>query len=236
MKKRLEKEVYAKESPKPKSEKKIKKLEFDGESSSGKLILKLKDVHKKFNNREILKGVEFEIRGKDHVLLRGENGSGKTTIVRIATGLIKPDSGEVKIGENVNWGYFAQEHEILNPQNNVEEEFLATPRLKKLDRDPRKTLGTFLFSGSDVFKKVSSLSMGERVRLIFAKLTNQKSELLILDEPTNHLDIFSREIIESSLMDFEGAILMISHDRYFLDKIRLNRILELENGKVNEIY
>lgn len=236
MKKRLEREVYAKESPKPKSEKKIKNLEFDGKSSSGKLILRLKNICKRSNNKEVLKGIDFEIRGKDHVLLKGENGSGKTTIVKIAIGLIKPDSGEVKIGENVSLGYFAQEHEVLNPQNNVEEEFLATPRLKKLNRDPRKVLGVFLFSGSDAFKKVSSLSLGERVRLIFAKLTNQQNELLILDEPTNHLDTFSREVIEDSLMEFEGAILMISHDRYFLEKIKLNRILELENGKVSEVY
>ena len=98
MKKRLEKEVYAKELSKPKSEKKIKKLEFGGESSSGKLIFRLKSVFKRFNNKEILKGIDFEIRGKDHILLKGENGSGKTTIVKIATGLIKPDSGEIKIG------------------------------------------------------------------------------------------------------------------------------------------
>ncbi len=236
MKKRIEREVIARKIEKPKTDKAMKSMEFLGETASPKLVLRLKNIFKRFNNKEVLKGVDFEIRGKDHILLRGENGSGKTTIVKIATGSIKPDSGEVKVGENINWGYFAQEHEVLNPQNNVEEEFLATPRLKKLDRDPRKILGAFLFSGSDVFKKVSSLSLGEHVRLIFAKLTNQKNELLILDEPTNHLDIFSREVIEDSLMDFEGAILMISHDRYFLDKIKLNRILELENGKTAEIY
>ena len=150
--------------------------------------------------------------------------------------MIKPDSGEIKFGKSVNLGYFAQEHEVLDFEKNIEEEFLSTPRLKKLDKDSRKILGAFLFSGSDVFKKVSSLSLGERVRLIFAKLTNQQNELLVLDEPTNHLDIFSREAIEDALTDYDGAILMVSHDRYFLDKIKLNRIFELENGITSELY
>ncbi len=236
MKKRLEREVYSQELKRPKREKTIGSIGFDGETNAGKLILKLKNISKRFGQKQVLNGVALEIRGKDHVLLKGENGSGKTTIVKIATGILKPDSGEIKIGEKVNFGYFAQEHEILNPENTVEQELLQTLRLKKLEKDPRKILGQFLFSGNDIFKKVSNLSLGERVRLIFAKLTNQQNEFLILDEPTNHLDIYSREVIEEALMDFEGAILMISHDRYFLDKIKLNRTLELTNGEINETY
>ena len=236
MEKRLQREVYSDELKKPKTEKAIKNLDFGGSVHSDKLILRLENICKKFGNKEVLKGVSFELRGKDHVLLRGENGSGKTTIIKIINGLIKPDSGEIKFGKSVNLGYFAQEHEVLDFEKNIEEEFLSTPRLKKLDKDSRKILGAFLFSGSDVFKKVSSLSLGERVRLIFAKLTNQQNELLVLDEPTNHLDIFSREAIEDALTDYDGAILMVSHDRYFLDKIKLNRIFELENGITSELY
>ena len=112
------------------------------------------------------------------------------------------------------------------------EEFVATERLLPSAKNPRAILGSFLFSGQNVFKKVSSLSLGERVRLIFAKLTNQENEFLILDEPTNHLDIQSREVIEDALLSYQGAILVVSHDRYFLDKILINRMLILQGGNV----
>lgn len=230
----LQREIYDKEIIRPKDQKKITNLELKGETASAKLIIRAKDIAKSFSGKTLLRGVNFELRGREHILLAGENGSGKTTLLKIITGDLQPDSGEFKLGENVHFGYFAQEHEILNLDKTVMDEFLSTDRLLNSSTNPRSVLGAFLFSGQSVFKKVSSLSLGERVRLIFAKLTNQENELLILDEPTNHIDIQSREIIEDALIGYKGAILVVSHDRYFLDKILINRILTIQNGLINE--
>lgn len=230
----LQREIYDKEIIRPKSQKKITGLEIKGETASAKLIVRAKDITKNFPDKKLLRGVNFELRGREHVLLAGENGSGKTTLLKIITGDSQPDSGEIKLGENVHFGYFAQEHEILNLDKTVMDEFLSTDRLLNSSRNPCSILGAFLFSGQSVFKKVSSLSLGERVRLIFAKLTNQENELLILDEPTNHLDIQSREIIEDALLGYKGAIFVVSHDRYFLDKISINRTLTIQNGIIKE--
>ena len=230
----LQREIYDKEIPRPKNQKKINGLELKGEAASAKLIVRAKDIVKSFPNKQLLRGVSFELRGREHVLLAGDNGSGKTTLLKILTGELQPDSGEFKLGENVRFGYFAQEHEILNPDKTVMDEFLSTGRLINWSRNPRSVLGAFLFGGQNAFKKISSLSLGERVRLIFAKLTNQENELIILDEPTNHLDIQSREVIEDALLGYKGAIFVVSHDRYFLDKISINRTLTIQNGIIKE--
>lgn len=232
----LQREIYDKEIKNPKSQKKISGLEFKGEVASSKLILRTKDIIKSFSGRQVLKGVNFELRGGEHVLLTGDNGSGKTTLIKILTGDLQPDGGEIKFGENINFGYFAQEHETLNLEKTVMEEFLGIDRMSNSSKNPRSILGSFLFSNQSVFKKVADLSFGERVRLSFAKLTNQENELLILDEPTNHLDIQSREIVEDALMGYKGAMLIISHDRYFLDKISIDRVLRIENGIIKEEY
>ncbi len=231
MEKRLQREIYDQEIPKPNSEKGITGLELKGEVANPKLILRAKNVSKSLSEKPIIRDVSFEIRGKERVLLAGENGSGKTTLLRLLIGDSQPDRGEVRIGDNVHVGYFAQEHELLDPNKTVIEEYLSTDRAN-YPKSPRAALGAFLFGGKDVFKKVSSLSLGERVRLIFAKLTVQENELLILDEPTNHLDIQSREVIENALASYEGAILVVSHDRYFLDKIRITQSLILKNGTI----
>jgi len=230
----LEREIYNKEIPYPKSQKKINGLELKGETASAKLIIRSENIIKGFPGKQLLRGISFELRGREHVLLAGDNGSGKTTLLKIITGNLQPDSGEFKLGENVHFGYFAQEHETLNPDKTVLDEFLNTDRLFNSSRNPRSVLGAFLFGGQNAFKKVSSLSLGERVRLTFAKLTNQENELLILDEPTNHLDIQSREIIENALLRYKGAILIVSHDRFFLDKIFINRTLVIQNGIIKE--
>ena len=232
MEKRLEREFYSKEIIKPKSNKKIRGMELGGETPQAKLIVRCKDIAKNYSGKWILWNINLDIRGEERVLLSGENGSGKTTILKIISGELMQDKGSVKIGEKVNIGYFAQEHENLNQSRTVMEEFLATDRLINTTKDPRAILGAFLFRGQDVFKKVSDLSLGERVRLIFAKLTNQENEFLILDEPTNHLDITSREVIENALTDYKGAILAVSHDRYFIDKLGFERVLNIANGVI----
>lgn len=222
----LQREIYDKEIKKPENFRKIKGVSVEGEVANTKLVLRCSNVSKSFEQRSILRDVTFEVRGKERMLLSGSNGSGKTTLLKILIGVLQPDSGEVKIGTNISIGYFAQEHESLDQSKTVLEEFLSTPDLIS-EKDPRQVLGAFLFSYQTVFKKVSSLSLGERVRLIFAKLTNQRNELLILDEPTNHLDIQSREVIENALMEYQGAILAVSHDRYFVDRVGFDRFIQL---------
>jgi len=177
--------------------------------------------------------VSFEIRGKEKVLLSGANGSGKTTLLKVILGEHEPRSGSVTIGTDVSLGYFAQEHEQLDRSRTAIEEFVAKTHLH--ERDARTVLGKFLFAGNDVFKPVSALSMGERVRLIFAELTHQHHEFLILDEPTNHLDIASREVIEDALIEYQGALLAVSHDRYFIEKVGFDRMLHLERGVLDEL-
>lgn len=227
MEKRIQREIYDKEIPKPREKKTIKELALSGDSAHGKLIARVKDLSKSYSNKVVFRDISFEIRGKEHILLTGANGSGKTTLLKILVDESSYDTGEVIVGENVKIGYFAQEHETLNPEKTVVEELLGIEHKKALSQDPRSILGPFLFRGQDVFKKVADLSLGERVRLMFAKLTLQENQLLILDEPTNHLDIESREVIENSLLQYKGAILVVSHDRYFLDKIGVHRTLSL---------
>jgi ATPase subunit of ABC transporter with duplicated ATPase domains len=232
MEKRMEREIYSCEIIKPKEFNKIKGLNLKGETVSSKLIVRAKEIAKSFSERFILWKIDFEVRGEERILLAGENGSGKTTLLKIIAGEITPDKGNIKIGEKVNIGYFAQEHENLNPNKTVIEEFLSTERMTSTEKDPRAILGAFIFHGQDVFKKVSDLSHGEKVRLIFAKLTNQENQLLILDEPTNHLDIVSREIIENALINYNGAIIVVSHDRYFIEKISITRTLNVKGGVI----
>lgn len=229
----LQREILDKEIERADARKTIRGANLRGEVANAKLVCRLKDVAKSFEDRPILKNISFEVRGKERVLLAGPNGSGKTTILKILMGLLTPDAGAVKIGERISVGYFAQEQEALDLAKSVLDEFTSTPNLISM-KDPRTVLGSFLFSDLDVFKKVGSLSFGERVRLIFAKLTHQRNEFLVLDEPTNHLDIPSREVIEEALMEFSGAIVAVSHDRFFIDKIGFDRVLEVKNGVVKD--
>jgi ATPase subunit of ABC transporter with duplicated ATPase domains len=232
MEKRLEREIYSQEIIKPREYSKIKGLDLKGETHSAKLIVRARNISKNFADKVVLWNINFELRGEERALLSGDNGCGKTTLLKIIAGELKPNKGEIRIGEKVCIGYFAQEHENLDPNKTVMEEFQSTDRLVNTIKDPRAILGAFLFHGQDVFKKVSDLSLGERVRLIFSKLTNQENELLILDEPTNHLDIVSREIIENALIDYKGAIIVVSHDRYFIEKISITRTLTFHGGVI----
>jgi ATP-binding cassette subfamily F protein 3 len=230
----LQREVYDKAVQRPSENKKIRGLELRGETATAKLICRVSNLSARYEGNNVLSNVSFEIRGREKVLLTGENGSGKTTLLKVLLGTHPPRTGDIKIGDQVSIGYFAQEHDHLDMNRTVLDEFIETTDHTHA-QDARKILGRFLFSGQDVFKKVSSLSMGERVRLIFAKLTHQKHELLILDEPTNHLDIPSREVVEDALMGFQGAVFAVSHDRYFVEKIGFDRVLHLERGVLDEL-
>ncbi len=167
--------------------------------------------------RMLMQVADFELLRGDRVGLLGPNGSGKTTLLRTIIGELPPLSGQVAIGHNVRTGYYSQTHEGLNLERSILDEIRQVSALS--EDSARSYLGRFLFSGDDVFKRIGSLSGGERSRVALAKLTLQGSNLLILDEPTNHLDLPSRQFLEEVLADFEGTLLFVSHDRYFIDRL-----------------
>lgn len=177
----------------------------------------------------LIRTPEFAIERGDRVALIGPNGGGKTTLLRTMIGEIPPLAGRVQFGTNVKPAYYAQGHEGLDPEQTLLSTILGTRPMS--EEGARGVLGRFLFSGDDVFKPISALSGGERSRLALAKLTLEEANLLILDEPTNHLDIASREALEAVLDGFEGTILMVSHDRYFIDRLA-TKLWVLENGRL----
>jgi ATP-binding cassette subfamily F protein 3 len=229
LEKRLQREVLDDAIVQPRMNEALRSLTLRGAVHSAKLMVRCANVSKRLGSKAVLRNVSFEVRGGEHVCIAGSNGSGKTTLLKLLVGELQADSGEMRIGEGVRVGYFAQEHDTLDTANTVIEEFeRVIERGKGLpESEVRKILGRFLFTDQDVFKRVSQLSMGERVRLMFAKLMHHNNELLVLDEPTNHLDIQSREIIEEALSAYKGAIVVVSHDHYFLKKIGVNQIVEL---------
>ncbi|MBU0648238.1 ATP-binding cassette domain-containing protein [Patescibacteria group bacterium] len=232
MEKRIEREVYGDLLDKPKEFEGIRDLDLAGELHLDKLVLRVKDIAKRFGDKEVLKGVNLEMRGPGRVLLSGKNGSGKSTLLKIIAGKLLPDSGEMMIGENVGIGYFAQEQEELDMKKTVLDEYMSGNELDISLSTARKVLGAFGFGGDDVYKKIETLSFGQRVRLVFAKLAFGNNALLVLDEPTNHLDIPTREVVEEALKNYKGAILMVSHDRYFVENIGVTRELILEGGRM----
>lgn len=234
-KKRMDRELYNQEVVRPRETVAIKNLHFEGSAHGGKLLVRFIEIGKRLGDSPLLDNASFEIRGNEHVLLKGNNGSGKTTITKLISGALLPDAGIVKIGENVRIGYFDQEHNTLIPEHTVEQEVLTTIGNKMRTDNVRSFLAGYGFFDADRYKRINQLSSGEQVRLMLAKLMYEPCELLMLDEPTNHLDIQSREIIEDALKKFQGAMLVISHDRYFLKEVGIDRTLLLENKQLREI-
>src|SRR5581483_6738669 len=165
----------------------------------------------------LVRVADLELVRADRVGLIGPNGAGKTTLLRTLIGELQPLSGQVQIGHNVRIGYYSQTHAGLNMERTILDEIRQVSALS--EDGARSFLGRFLFSGDDVFKPIGALSGGERSRVALAKLTLQGSNLLILDEPTNHLDLQSRQFLEEVLGEFEGTLLFVSHDRYFIDSL-----------------
>ncbi|HEX7541902.1 MAG TPA: ABC-F family ATP-binding cassette domain-containing protein [Anaerolineales bacterium] len=193
---------------------------------SGELVLRTSDLRVGYPGRILFAAPDIVLRRGDCAALIGPNGAGKTTFLKTALGRLKPLEGEVKLGASLKIGYFAQAHEGLNPENTLVQEIdLVMP--KWLPGQIREYLGKYLFSGDDAFKKVSVLSGGERGRLALAKLALQDTNLLLLDEPTNHLDIPSQEVLETVLDDYNGTILLVTHDRYLIDALA-TQIWEIE--------
>lgn len=208
------------------------RFRFPTPMQSGKVVLSVENVGKKYDDKQIFKDVSFIVTRGEKIAFVGRNGEGKSTMMKIIAGKI-PYEGKVQLGHNVLMGYFEQEQEEkLDFQKTVFETIdeLATGELRKNVRD---ILGSFLFSGDDIYKKVEVLSGGERGRLALCKLLLQPYNLLLLDEPTNHLDIQSKEILKNAIKNYEGTVLIVSHDRDFLSGL-CDRIFEFKDKKVKE--
>ena len=195
---------------------------------SGSDVLTVRDLSKSFGSNHLFADQNFEIRRGERVAVIGNNGTGKTTLLKILTGMETADTGSFTLGSRVQIGYYDQEHQVLHPDKTAFEEISdAYPAMT--NTEIRNLLAAFLFTGDDVFKQVKSLSGGEQGRLSLAKLMLSEANFLLLDEPTNHLDITSKEILEEALQEYTGTVLYVSHDRYFINQTA-TRILDLCNG------
>ena len=215
---------------KSKYEKKVmRNVKMQTEVHKSKLMLRLEDISKSYGDTKVFENLNMELRGGDKVWLFGPNGAGKTTLVKIVMGIEKPDSGVVKIGENMKIGYFSQIQKRSTSKKNIMEEFIA--RTNCFYGAVGTYLGKFLFSEKDIKEKgLSQLSPGERARFEFAIFSYNDYDLLILDEPDNHLDIETKEVLEQSLRDYKGTILLVSHDRYFVGNSGITSVLNLKEG------
>ena len=199
---------------------------------SGNDVLSIQELSKTFDTEPIFSHMNLEIKKGDKVALVGPNGVGKTTIFRMILDQMPPTSGTLKLGTNVVVGYYDQEHSTLDPTHTIIEEIQNTfPELK--NGEIRNVLAAFLFTNEDVFKTIGSLSGGEKGRVALAKIMLSKANFLILDEPTNHLDILSKEILESAILNYEGTVLYVSHDRYFINQTA-SKIIEMSRMGTQE--
>ena len=214
---------------KPIDEKTDMHITLEPEIASGNDVLTVTGLSKSYEHK-LFSGIDFQIKRGEKVALIGNNGTGKTTILKIINGIVDADAGEVKLGSNVEIGYYDQEHQNLDPDKTLFDEIAdAYPNLKATKI--RNVLAAFLFTDDDVFKRIRDISGGERGRVSLAKLMLSNANFLILDEPTNHLDIMSKEILESAINSYTGTVLYVSHDRYFINKTA-SRILDLKNETI----
>lgn len=214
---------------KPIDEKTDMHITLEPEITSGNDVLSVKGLSKSYEHK-LFSNIDFQIKRGEKVALIGNNGTGKTTILKIINGIVDADAGEIKLGSNVEIGYYDQEHQNLDPDKTLFDEIAdAYPNLKATKI--RNVLAAFLFTEDDVFKRIRDISGGERGRVSLAKLMLSNANFLILDEPTNHLDIMSKEILESAINSYTGTVLYVSHDRYFINKTA-SRILDLKNETI----
>ncbi len=206
-------------------------MRIEPNTVSGNDVLTITDLKKAFGSETLFTNLNFQIKRGEHVAIIGNNGTGKTTILKIINELIPADAGKVQLGSNVHVGYYDQEHHILHMEktlfNEISDDYPALT-----NTEIRNTLAAFLFTGDEVFKSIADLSGGERGRVSLAKLMLSEANFLILDEPTNHLDIMSKEILEDALNNYTGTVLYVSHDRYFINRTA-SRILDLNAQTLN---
>lgn len=210
------------------------RLSLDISKESGKDVLTVHNLSKSFDHKKLFWDINFEIKRGERVAIIGDNGTGKTTLLKIINGLLNPDTGEVIYGSNVSVAYYDQEHQVLHMDKTLFDE-LSDTYPDMTNTQIRNILAAFLFTGEDVYKKIADLSGGERGRVSLVKLMLSKANFLLLDEPTNHLDIVSKDVLENALNNFPGTVCYVSHDRYFINKTA-TRILDLtENRLLNYI-
>lgn len=216
----------------PTHSKEASKIKFEASVKSGYDVLHIENMAKSYGDKSLFSNLNLDLKRGEKVALIGENGRGKTTLFKIIMDKVEADKGVKVLGTNVNVGYYDQEQSDLNLDKTIIDEVwddfpnLTTSKL-------RSYLASFLFTGDDVFKVINTLSGGEKCRINLLKLILSKSNLLLLDEPTNHLDIISREALEDAILEYDGTLMVISHDRYFLNKV-ISRILELKEDGVSE--
>ena len=216
----------------PDAEKDASKISFEANVKSGFDVLHIENLSKSFGEKHLFSNLSLDLKRGEKIALIGENGRGKTTLFKIIMDKIKPDTGVKVLGANVEVGYYDQEQSNLSLNKTILDEvwddfpYLTTSKL-------RTALGSFLFTGDDVFKTIDKLSGGEKCRINLLKLMLSKPNLLLLDEPTNHLDIPSREALEEAILSYDGTLIVISHDRYFLNKV-IHKIIELEENGASE--
>lgn len=216
----------------PDKDKEASKIQFETSIKSGFDVLHTENLAKSYGEKTLFTNLDFDLKRGEKVALIGENGRGKTTLFKIIMDKVHADKGNVVLGTNVNVGYYDQEQSNLNFEKSIIDEVwddFPTLTTSKL----RNVLASFLFTGDDVFKIINTLSGGEKCRINLLKLMLSRSNLLLLDEPTNHLDIMSREALEDAILSYDGTLMIISHDRYFLNKV-INRILELKEDGITQ--
>lgn len=212
---------------KPQDAAKEMHLTLEPSCISGNDVLKVEDLSKAFDSQVLFQNISFEIKRGEHVAVIGDNGTGKTTLLKILNQVVPPDTGFFTLGSKVKIGYYDQEHHVLHEDKNIFDE-ISDDYPTLTNTQIRNTLAAFQFTGDDVYKLVGDLSGGEKGRVSLAKLMLSEANFLILDEPTNHLDITSKEILEKALNEYTGTVLYVSHDRYFINQTA-TRILELVN-------
>jgi ATP-binding cassette subfamily F protein 3 len=188
------------------------------------------NVGKLYGQKKVFDALDFELRGKEKIWLFGPNGAGKSTLVKMIMGIEEPTSGEIKVGDGVRVGYFSQTQSQLNMDARMMDEFIEKTR--KFEGEAIGYLRRYLFDKDFHNKKLYQLSPGERARFAFAIFAVNDYDLLILDEPDNHLDIETKEVLEKSLRDFRGALLLVSHDRYFVELVGVEKLVNLRDGKL----
>ncbi len=215
----------------PDDERKTVNFRFPQPEKSGRIVLTATGIKKSYGDRTILDGLDLEIERGDRIALVGINGAGKSTLLKILVGAEAADEGEFKLGHNVKLEYFAQQQSDKLDQTKSAWEEIASAATNQPPLLLRTILGAFLFSGDDIQKKVKVLSGGERSRLAFAKMLLNPANFIVLDEPTNHIDAQTKEILQGALMDYEGTLLMVSHDRHFLDALA-TKVFEVRDGGI----
>ncbi len=229
-KKRFDREIVQNQKDKFVS-RKINNIEFETTVNPGKLMIRFENVSKNFGEKKVFESLNLDIRGKEKVWLFGPNGAGKTTLVKLVMKIEEPSNGTIRLGENISVGYFSQVQSSLDTKNNLLEEFIEKTRCPF--SQAFGYLSKFLFDKDAVKKRVGQLSPGERARFAFAIFAFKNYDLLILDEPDNHLDIDTKEVIEQSLAEYSGTLLLVSHDRYFVESVGIDKILNLKEGTLN---